>query len=119
MLGPWWRQGRVQDAVSVFQGIKDQDPNTTFTQACTLSNLEPPQYDPSQDCPNTSFPDAVAAANAADQVVLAVGETREMSGEATSRSKLNLPGRQLELIKEVVATGKPVAVVLFNGRPLV
>ena len=51
-------------------------------------------------------------------MVLAVGETREMSGEAASRSNIDLPGRQEELIEAVVATGKPVAVVLFNGRPL-
>ena len=118
MLGPWWGQGRDQDAVSLYTGIKAQDPNTTFTKACTLPNTEPPQYDPAQDCPNTSFPDAVAAANAADQVVLALGEPREMSGEATSRTSLDLPGNQQELINEVKATGKPFTVVLFNGRPL-
>jgi beta-glucosidase len=52
--------------------------------------------------------------------VLAVGETREMSGEANVRSRLDLPGRQEELIRRVkaAAAGKPVAVVLFSGRPL-
>jgi beta-glucosidase len=118
MLGPWWGQGRDADAVSLYTGIKAQDPNTTFTKACTLPNTEPPQYDPAQDCPNTSFPDAVAAANAAQQVVLALGETREMSGEATSRTNIDLPGNQQELIDEIKATGKPFVVVLFNGRPL-
>jgi beta-glucosidase len=118
MLGPWWGQGRDADAVSLYTGIKAQDPNTTFTQACTLSHDEPPAYDPAQDCPNATFPDAVAAANAADQVVLALGETREMTGEATSRTSLDLPGNQQELIDEVKATGKPFTVVLFNGRPL-
>jgi beta-glucosidase len=118
MLGPWWGTGRDEDAVTLYNGIKAQDPNTTFTQACTLSNLEPPQYNPAQDCPNTSFPDAVAAAQSADQVVLALGETREMSGEAASRSNIDLPGNQQELINEIAATGKPFTVVLFNGRPL-
>jgi beta-glucosidase len=61
----------------------------------------------------------VAAANAAQQVVLALGETREMSGEAESRSMLDLPGKHEELIEAIEATGKPFAVVLFNGRPLV
>ena len=60
----------------------------------------------------------MAAARAADQVVLALGETREMSGEAESRSMLDLPGMQEELIEAIKATGKPFAVVLFNGRPL-
>jgi beta-glucosidase len=50
--------------------------------------------------------------------VLALGESREMSGEAASRSVLDLPGRQQELIDAIRATGKPFVVVLFNGRPL-
>ena len=50
--------------------------------------------------------------------MLALGETREMSGEATSRSTLDLPGQQQELIDAIKATGKPFVVVLFNGRPL-
>ena len=119
MLGPWWGQGQDADAVSVFDGIKAQSPGATFAQGCTVSNDEPPVYDPANDCPSDSgFAAAVAAAKAADQVVLAVGETREMSGEATSRSTLDLPGRQQELIDAIKATGKPFVVVLFNGRPL-
>jgi beta-glucosidase len=119
MLGPWWGRGRDQDAVTVFDGINQQSPGATFAQGCTVSNLEPPQYDPSQDCSSDAgFPEAVAAARAADQVVLALGESREMSGEAASRSTLDLPGRQEELIAAIKATGKPFVVVLFNGRPL-
>jgi beta-glucosidase len=118
MLGPWWGQGKDEDAVSVFSGIKAQSPGATFTQACKLSNLEPPDYDPSQDCPDSGFADAIAAANQAQQVVLAVGETREMSGEATSRSQIDLPGAQQQLIDAIKKTGKPFVVVLFNGRPL-
>jgi beta-glucosidase len=64
------------------------------------------------------FTEAVNVARAADQVVLALGETREMSGEANARSTLDLPGRQEELIQAIKATGKPFAVVLFSGRPL-
>lgn len=50
--------------------------------------------------------------------MLALGETREMSGEAESRTTLDLPGQQQELINRIAATGKPFVVVLFNGRPL-
>ena len=50
--------------------------------------------------------------------MLALGETREMSGEANARSTLDLPGRQEELIRAIKATGKPFVVVLFSGRPL-
>jgi beta-glucosidase len=118
MLGPWWGQGKDEDAVSVYEGIKRQDPNTTYTPGCTLSNSD--LYDPAHECASTAgFAAAVAAAKKADQVVLAVGETREMSGEAESRAHLDLPGRQEQLISAIQATGKPVAVVLFNGRPLV
>ena len=117
MLGPWWGRGKDEDAVSLFQGMRARNPNTTFTPGCTLSNND--LHDPDNECATDSgFAAAVGAAEAADQVVIAVGETREMSGEAESRSKLDLPGRQEELIKAVKATGKPFAVVLFNGRPL-
>jgi beta-glucosidase len=118
MLGPWWGQGQDQDAVSVYEGIKAQNPNTTYTPGCTLSNSD--LYDPAHECASDAgFPAAVAAAKSADQVVVAVGETREMSGEAESRAHLRLPGRQEALIDAIKATGKPFAVVLFNGRPLV
>ena len=119
MLGPWWGTGRDEDAVSLYTGIKAQDPNTTFTKACDLPNTEPPDYNPADDCPaGPGFDQAVTAAQSADQIVLALGETREMSGEATSRSNLDLPGQQQELINRIAALGKPFVVVLFNGRPL-
>jgi beta-glucosidase len=120
MLGPWWGTGRDQDAVTLLNGIKAQSSGTTtFVQACSLPHTEPPQYDPAADCPaGPGFDQAVAAANAADQVVLALGESREMSGEAASRTTLDLPGDQQQLIDRIKATGKPFVVVLFNGRPL-
>ena len=49
---------------------------------------------------------------------MALGEAPDMSGEAESRAKLDLPGKQLKLLQAVVATGKPVVLILFNGRPL-
>ena len=61
---------------------------------------------------------AVAGANQADVVILALGETPDMSGEAGSRAHLGLPGRQQELLEAVVRTGKPVVLILFSGRPL-
>jgi beta-glucosidase len=120
MLGPWWGTGKDQDAVSLYTGIKAQSTGTTtFVKACDLPNTEPPQYNPADDCPaGPGFDQAVTAAKSADQVVLALGETREMSGEATSRSNIDLPGQQQELIDRIAALGKPFAVVLFNGRPL-
>ncbi len=118
MLGPWWGAGRDADVVTVFDGINEQSPGATFAQGCTLSNTEAPHADPEGCGSDAGFAEAVAVAQAADQVVLALGETREMSGEANSRSTLDLPGRQEELIAAIKATGKPFAVVLFSGRPL-
>ena len=121
MLGPWWGAGRDEDAVSVYDGIKARNPNTRFAQACQLSHDdEVVGADEPEGC-NTfgsDFRKALATARWAQQVVVAVGETREMSGEAESRSNIDLPGRQEDLIRALVATGRPVAVVLFNGRPL-
>jgi beta-glucosidase len=117
-IGPWWGRGDDSKKVTVLEGIRAQSPGATYAEGCKVSGLEPPDYDESQDCPDTDFSAAVAAAQAADQVVLAVGESRAHSGEAASRSVLDLPGNQEGLIKAIKATGKPFVVVLFNGRPL-
>ena len=61
---------------------------------------------------------AVTAAKRADLVLLTLGESPDMSGEAASRAKLGLPGRQQQLLEAVVSTGKPVVLILFSGRPL-
>jgi beta-glucosidase len=119
MLGPWWGKGVDADAVSVYSGIQAQSPGATFTAGCTIKDLDPPANTPADECGSTSgFAAAVAAAKAADQVVLAVGESRGMSGEAASRSEIDLPGKQQQLIDAIAGTGKPFVVVLFNGRPL-
>jgi beta-glucosidase len=84
-----------------------------------MNDVDPPALTPADECgSDAGFAAAVAAANAADQVVLALGETRGQSGEAASRSQIDLPGKQQELIDAIKATGKPFVVVLFNGRPL-
>jgi len=61
---------------------------------------------------------AVATATHADLAILALGESPAMSGEAASRTRLGLPGRQQELLEAIVNTGKPVVLILFSGRPL-
>jgi beta-glucosidase len=65
-----------------------------------------------------AFQEALATAGKADMVVMVLGEAENMSGESASRASLDLPGRQEELLKAVVALGKPVVLVLLNGRPL-
>lgn len=65
------------------------------------------------------FAEAIAIAKQADVVILSIGERRDMSGEAKSRSDISLPGVQEELVKAIQATGKPVVVLINAGRPLV
>lgn len=62
--------------------------------------------------------EAVDVANKADVVVLAIGESAEMSGESSSRTEITIPQSQIDLLNELKKTGKPIAVVLFTGRPL-
>ena len=119
MLGPWWGRGVDADVVSVLDGVTAQNPDTTYAQGCEILDKEPPNNTPADECgSDAGFAEAVATAEKADQVVLALGESRGQSGEAAARSDIDLPGRQQELIDAIKATGKPFVVVLFNGRPL-
>jgi beta-glucosidase len=67
----------------------------------------------------SGFAEAVEAARASDVAVLALGESSEMSGEAGSRAHLDLPGNQEKLLEAVAATGRPIVLLVFSGRPLV
>jgi len=71
------------------------------------------------DSSKAGFDEAIAIAKDADIVIMSVGEARDMSGEAKSKSNIHLPGVQEELIKAIIATGKPVVVMISAGRPLV
>jgi beta-glucosidase len=110
MIGPWSGDGRKEDAVSLLAGIRANVPAGTkvnYAKGCEVLGDAMEGFD-----------EATNAAQQSDFVVVAVGESADMSGEAASRSSLDLPGRQLELIQAIHATGKPYAVVLMNGRPL-
>jgi beta-glucosidase len=99
-------QGKV---VSVLAGIKAAVPKATVTyaQGCDAS------------CTSTAgFGAAVSAARSAAVTVVVVGEPAAYSGEASSRTMLDLPGQQLALVQQIAQTGKPYVVVLMNGRPL-
>lgn len=119
MLGPWWGRGEDDDVVTVVDGIRAQGGDVTYAPACTAEATEPPDAGPGDVCGSAEgFDQAVQVAQGADQVVLALGETKLQSGEAAVRSELDLPGLQQDLIERIKATGKPFVVVLFNGRPL-
>ncbi len=103
----------------MYDGIKAVNPDTTFTAGCTIADKEPPNNTPADECgSDAGFAEAVTAAQNADQVVLALGESRGQSAEAAARSEIDLPGLQEELIAAIAKTNKPFVVVLFNGRPL-
>jgi beta-glucosidase len=109
MLGSWNGDGKPEDAVTLLQGLKAKVPQTkiNYAKGCEINGDNA-----------DGFKAAVSAARESDVAIIAVGESADMSGEAASRSSLDLPGRQLDLVKAVQATGKPTVVVLMNGRPL-
>ncbi|HXI24412.1 MAG TPA: beta-glucosidase BglX [Pyrinomonadaceae bacterium] len=109
MLGSWNGDGQAADAVTLLAGIRAKVPaaKINYAKGCDIDNDS-----------TDGFAEAVRAARESDVVIVAVGESAAMSGEASSRATLDLPGRQLDLLKTLHATGKPVVVVLMNGRPL-
>ena len=109
-LGSWRAQGKADDVVTILKGITAAAPKN-------LKILSAPGADPRNN-DLTGIPAAVKLAKSADVTVLVIGEDFDMSGESRSRSSIELPPSQRELAMQVLATGKPVVVVLSNGRPL-
>ncbi len=109
ILGCWYRIGEDKDTESVLDGLRQVLPDTDIQHVvgCALKGDAVPDFET-----------AVSAAENAEVTVMVLGEGEQMSGEAHSRAFLDLPGRQQELLEAVVATGKPVIVVLMSGRPL-
>ncbi|SKC87643.1 beta-glucosidase BglX [Ohtaekwangia koreensis] len=110
MIGSWSAAGDWTKAVTLLEGIKAAvTPSTQvlYARGCNIN-----------DDTTTYFSQAIQTAKQADVVVLAVGEAALMTGEAASRTALDLPGVQQKLVEEIQKTGKPVVVVLSNGRPL-
>ncbi|HXO13905.1 MAG TPA: beta-glucosidase BglX [Mycobacterium sp.] len=109
-------QGKV---VTVLQGIKNAVASGTtvnYAQGCDITTTT--NGVPTPCTSDAGFQAAVDAAKASAVTVVVVGEPAADSGEASSRSQLGLPGKQLQLVQDIAATGKPYAVVLMNGRPL-
>ena len=105
--------------VTVLQGIKNDDPGATVTysQGCDPDTTNSKGV-PEPCNSDAGFADAVAKAKAAQETVIVVGEPSTMSGEASSRTDIGLPGDELELIQEIAASGAHYVVDLMNGRPL-
>ena len=109
MLGSWQGAGDPKDVRTLRQALTDRlGARLTYARGTDILGTA-----------TTSFTAAVEAARQADVAVLALGEDGPaMTGEATSRTRLDLPGNQEQLLEAVAATGKPVVLLVFSGRPL-
>ena len=129
--GSWMVFGHTPAAVTVLAGMRARLPEAkvayapgpeirrdiaSFFDDMLPGDNKKPAQTPEQA--EAAFQTAVDTARNADVIVMVLGEEANMAGEAASRASLDLPGRQEELLKAVVALGKPVALVLLNGRPL-
>jgi len=119
LLGPWHARGRAEDAVSVLAGIRARA--ASARPAVSVSYAEGVGLDAKGKAlatDDTSIAAAVTAAGNADLIIAVIGERESMSGEAKNRAHLDLPGKQQALVDALVATKKPVVVVLLTGRAL-
>ena len=110
LLGTWAITGNEDDVVTVLSGITaavEKDTEIVYNKGCDVIGDK-----------GVDFSSAVQIASESEVIIAVVGENADMSGEASSRMELNLPGRQEDLLKALQQTGKPVIVVLINGRPL-
>jgi beta-glucosidase len=110
LLGTWVLAAKEEDVITLKQGLKNAIGST-----CEISYAKGCETDGDS---TEGFAEAIEAVNNSDLVVLAVGESEFHNGEAHSRTNLDLPGVQLQLLKEIRNTGKPIVMVLFAGRPL-
>jgi beta-glucosidase len=135
-LGSWAAQGRADDVITPLEGIKAKLPQAQviYVKGVDIPSFEHPSAATAAGAPapltatgvardNTTagsagIEESVEAARKADATILFLGELAEMTGEASSRAFLDFPGRQQDLMEQVVATGKPVVLVIESGRPL-
>ncbi len=130
-LGSWVFQMDTDETVTILDGIKTKlgaNAKVEYSQGVQLSRKFPSFFDAlfgvkrqepwTETQANDEIKKVVELAENSDVAVMVLGENQDMSGEAASRSTLELPGRQQELLEAVAKTGKPIVLVLMNGRPL-
>lgn len=133
MMGSWAAAGRPAQSVTLFDGMNSvigDKANLIYARGANITgdkkvldylnflNFDAPEVVDDPRPANVLIDEAVKAAKDADVIVAAVGESRGMSHESSSRTDLNIPETQRELIRALKATGKPLVLVLMNGRPL-
>ena len=109
LLGQWKGHGLAEDVVSVFQGMKKEfgAEHLIHAKGCDIEKAD-----------TSGFAEAIEAVKKSDIAVVVLGENRKWAGESASRSDIQLPVVQVQLLKAVKRTGKPVVLILSNGRPL-
>jgi beta-glucosidase len=130
-MGSWSIAGNIEKTVTVLEGLRKKlGPAVTinYAKGVEIERTTPSIFDDQFTSPkpvmttqqqrDAEFQHALDAVKKSDVAVLVMGETQDMSGERASRSTLTLPGQQEQLLEAAVATGKPIVLVLLNGRPL-
>ena len=130
VMGSWSAAGVTEQSVTVLTGIKNavgSEGKVIFAKGANVTNDKDiveflNQYEPAiqvdERTPQAMIDEAVKAANQSDVVVAVVGESQGMAHEASSRTDITIPQSQQDLITALKATGKPLVLVLMNGRPL-
>lgn len=129
MLGTWAPTGNPQLSVSILEGFKNLMPHAKITYAKGANitddkalakkiNVFGPRVVIDKRPAASMLNEAISLANTSDVVIAVVGEATEMTGESSSKTDLNIPASQKKLIRALVATGKPLVLVLMSGRPL-
>lgn len=110
LLGSWKAAGEWDQMKSILDAVREYNgaANVFYAEGCKKMGTD-----------RSGFGAALEAVAQADKVLMVIGEDWDWSGEAASRTDISVPGVQSELLSMIAATGKPVAVVLLNGRPLV
>jgi beta-glucosidase len=130
-MGSWSLAGDVGATITVLDGMRRRlgtGVTINYAKGVEIDRVQPSIFDDQFVSPkpvlrtqlerDTEFQHAIEQVKKSDVAILVLGEAQSMSGERASRSTLNLPGRQQDLLEAAVATGKPVILVLLNGRPL-
>ena len=130
MLGTWSVSGDPEKSVTIMQGIKNiagNDVNILYAKGANISddaefikrvNVFGEEITVDKKSPEEMLNEAVETANKADVVVAVLGEAADMTGESSSMTHIGLQESQENLLKALVKTGKPIVLVLMNGRPM-
>jgi beta-glucosidase len=123
MLSSWSPLGDLESIISIYEGLQERNPNVLYAQGTQVNNdtlfnkKRNGKYDVTMQ--EKLVNEALTIANESDVIVAVLGESKEMSGEAKSRADISIPECQVDLLKALKATGKPVVLLIMSGRPLV